>query len=538
MKGLTQDEIKTSLAEDSLSWFIRFGWHVLEPSTEYNHNWHIDAISEHLEAVTRNEIQNLIINISPRCMKSLSVAVYWPVWAWISRPASRWMFATYAQSLTVRDSIKRRNLILSPWYQERWGDIFSLTRDQNAKVRFDNDKTGFMLATSVDGSATGEGADVLIVDDPLKASESLSEASRNSVNTWWDQTMSTRLNDRKTGARVIIMQRLHEADLVGHLLAKMEGGGTHYEHLMLPMEFDEARKCFFSIPVRTSLGGKATVIKADPRSEQGELMWSSRMDRADVSSLKADLGEYAAAAQLQQTPAPEGGGQFKDHWWRFWVPADADLANFQRPSVQTPDGLHHFELVRLPPWQHGVDFLTFDCTFKGKETSDYVAGLAIRLKYPNFFVMDQVHEKMDIIGTIRAIKKMSARYPQAMAKIIEDKANGPAIIQLLQGGISSTDGEEMEEVRGVIGQGVPGLIPYNPETSKPARAAALAPVVEAGNVLLPHPQIAPWVWKFIAEFSQFPYAAHDDRVDALGQGVQYGVERYGRKKTTRAIARG
>ncbi len=280
------DLIRRERAERSLSTFIQQAWQVLEPATPYSHNWHIDAICEHLEAVNRHEIRNLIINISPRCMKSLTVAVFWPVWTWINSPQERWLFATYGQSLTVRDSIKRRNLITSPWYQDRWGDRFQLTRDQNAKVRFENDRTGFMLATSVDGAATGEGGSKLVLDDPLKASDALSELSRTSVNRWWDQTMSTRLNDRKTGARVIIMQRLHEADLVGHLLDKMADGGTEYEHLMLPMEFEPERRCF------TSLGFQ------DPRQEKGELMWPERFDQDSCPGIEAGLGQLRSGGSV------------------------------------------------------------------------------------------------------------------------------------------------------------------------------------------------------------------------------------------------
>jgi predicted phage terminase large subunit-like protein len=303
------------------------------------------------------------------------------------------------------------------------------------------------------------------------------------------------------------MQRLHEADLVGHLLDKMADGGTHYEHLMLPMEFEPERRCL------TSLGFR------DPRSEKGDLMWPGRFDAHAVQELKQDLGSYAAAAQLQQRPAPEGGGLFKDHWWRFWIPHGAQVETFGRPHMELPDGsLHWYDVQPLPHARHMQQMQSWDCAFKGKQTSDYVAGLAAGVAYPHIYVLDQVHAKMDIVQTIQAIQQLSDEYPKAHAKLIEDKANGPAVMQLLR-------------------DKVHGLLAYNPEGNKVARASALAPIVEAGNVWLPHPKIAPWVWDFIAEFSQFPYAAYDDRVDALGQLVQWALDRMGRKKKVKARAR-
>src|SRR6266704_6931342 len=150
---------KKRRAEQSLRSFVRQGWHVVEPSQEYMHNWHIDAICEHLEAVSNNQIQNLLINMPPRAMKSLCVSVFWPMWEWINKPYTRWMFSSYALSLAIRDSIKCRRLIESNWYKTNWGDNFSLAKDQNLKSRFENNRSGYRLAVSVGSAATGEGGD-------------------------------------------------------------------------------------------------------------------------------------------------------------------------------------------------------------------------------------------------------------------------------------------------------------------------------------------------------------------------------------------
>ena len=175
-----------------LATYSRQAWRVVEPGTPYIHNWHIDAICEHLEAVTRQQIKNLIVNIPPRHMKSLLVAVFWPTWWWTFQPSVRFLFASYAEPLAIRDALKSRRIIQSEWYQQRWGHRFQLAGDQNQKKRYENDHTGFRVATGVDGVATGEGGDVLVVDDPHKAKGVESAAQRQNVTEWWDKTWSTR----------------------------------------------------------------------------------------------------------------------------------------------------------------------------------------------------------------------------------------------------------------------------------------------------------------------------------------------------------
>ena len=256
------DEIDREFARRSLREFVRQAWAVVEPATEYVPGWHLDGIVDHLEAVTRGQIRNLLINMPPRHMKSLAVAVFWPCWEWIDHPERRWLFASYAAALSIRDSLKCRRLIESSWYQANWGERFRLTSDQNTKGRFENDKSGYRLATSVAGAATGEGGDRIVVDDPHNVNEAESDTVRHSVLDWWDLVMTTRLNDPKTGARVIVMQRVHDDDLSGHVLA--QGG---YEHLCLPAEYEEGHS------IITSIGW------SDPRTVAGELLWARALRR-------------------------------------------------------------------------------------------------------------------------------------------------------------------------------------------------------------------------------------------------------------------
>ena len=288
--------------EGRLSEYVRLAWRVVEPATVYLHNWHIDAICEHLEAVMAGQIRNLLINMPPRHMKSLTVSVFWPTWAWIEHPEIRWLFSSYAEALSIRDSLKCRRIIQSPWYQTNWGDIYQLTSDQNVKGRFENNRTGYRLSTSVESGNTGEGGDLVICDDPHNVKEAPSQAKREAALIWWDETMSTRLNNPKTGIKVIIMQRVHNEDLAGHVLA--QGG---YEHLCLPEEYEPENK------IVTCIGWE------DPRKEKDELLWLERVGPEEVAGFKRTLGPYGYAAQFQQRPQPLQGGMFKAPWLRWYT---------------------------------------------------------------------------------------------------------------------------------------------------------------------------------------------------------------------------
>lgn len=465
------EEFAPKEAPMSLRQFCVDAWHVVEPATKFVPGWHLDAIADHLEAVTRGEIRNLLINMPPRHAKSLTVSVFWPVWVWTFMPEKRWLFSSYAATLSVRDSLKCRRLIESPWFQQRWGKVFALTSDQNAKTRFENDHTGYRIATSVGGSATGEGGDFIIVDDPHSAQEALSEAKRETALIWWDETMSTRLNDQKTGSRVIVMQRLHQQDLAGHVL---EQGG--YEHLCLPAEYEPMTfvqgRGFVAEPNVTSIGW------VDPRQQPGELLWPERFGEPELAEMKKRLGTYAVAGQLQQRPSPAGGGIFHRGWWRFY---------------------------RELPRRFDSLALSWDCAFKDLDTSDYVVGQVWGTVGADRYLIDQVRGRMDIVATLRALKAQAERWPAASAKLIEDKANGTAVIALAR-------------------EHITGLIAVEPEGGKIARAQAAAPEVEAGNVYLPDPAYvanAEWVPEFIEEHAAFPNGANDDQVDAATQALNW-----------------
>lgn len=289
------------LAERNLIDFIRVMWPVLEPGRPFVDGWAVHAVCEHLEAVSRGEIRKLLINVPPGCMKSLTTNVFWPAWEWgpLGRPSLRYISASYSEALTVRDNRRCRQLMESDLYRSMWGKRFDFSGDQNAKIRYDNSHTGFRIATSVGGLATGERGDRLICDDPHNVKDAESELVRESTLQWFTEVWSTRTND-DTAAFVVIMQRVHERDVSGLILAQQLG----FEHLMLPMEFEPERRC------STSIGF------VDPRRLRGQLLWPERFSQEHLDghlkpSLRAWGGSYAEAGQLQQRPAPRGGGMFK-----------------------------------------------------------------------------------------------------------------------------------------------------------------------------------------------------------------------------------
>ena len=309
-------------AAKNLRSFITMAWPVVEPATPFISGWHLDAICEHLMAVTRGEIRNLLINIPPRHMKSLAVGVFWPAWEWTTAPHRRWLFASYALSLSERDSLRCRRLIESPWYQRHWGDRFALCGDQNTKLRYENNHAGHRIATSVGAAATGEGGDYVVVDDPHNVIERESDAARIAALMWWDETMSTRLNNPKTGAKIIVMQRIHEKDLSGHVL--QQGG---YIHLNLPAEFELSRRCV------TVIGIDSPRSWSDPRGTDGDLLWEQRIGDREIADFKVRLGPEGYAGQFQQRPSPAGGGRFKAEWFRYYRGGDADCVGSASRTV-------------------------------------------------------------------------------------------------------------------------------------------------------------------------------------------------------------
>lgn len=491
LQRITLADVRAEWAERSLARFLPAAWPILEPASAFLPNWHLDYLCEVLEAVAAGQIRRLIINVPPRSLKSTLVTIQFPVWTWIRRPTLRWLFASYSQDLSEDHSVKRRTLIQSDWYRRYWGDRYRLADDQNQKREFRNDAQGVMTATSMLGTATGKGGDVIVIDDPHNPKGAESDAERLTTIQAFDLTFSTRLNDPKTGAIIVVMQRLHTGDLTGHLLA--QGG---WMHVKLPMRAADRERVVFPV--------SGTVHERAP----GELLHPERVGPAEVARLEVGLGSYGAAGQLQQEPAPAEGGKLKRHWWRFWHWPDAAL-----PAVQVKradGGVYECPCVPLPAhrdketgaWVVDLDPLvqSWDLAFKDAKDSDFVACGVWGQAGANAYLLDRVHERLNVLGTIDAIVALTAAWPAAGAKLIEDKANGPAVMQMLHNRVG-------------------GLIAVEPQGGKMARVMAASPFVEAGNVYLPHPQIMPGIYDFIGECAAFPNGANDDDVDQMTQAL-------------------
>jgi predicted phage terminase large subunit-like protein len=444
----------------SLKFFIKGAWDTIEPNRFYNDNWHIDAISDHLQAVVNGDIKRLIINIPPRHMKSISVSVALPAWTWTFDPSRKFLFSSYALMLSIRDSVKCRRLIDSQWYKTHFGDSFSLTTDQNQKQRFENNKTGQRIATSVDGALTGEGGDIIVVDDPHNVREAESGTVREGVLDWWDQAMQTRLNDPKNGAFIIIMQRVHENDLTGHILANEY---KDWDHLCLPARYEANHPT----PVKSTLGF------IDPRKKEDELLWAERIDEKTLNNLEKSLGSYGASGQLQQRPMPKGGGILKAEWWTAW------------DNEKLPD----------------IDYViqSYDTAFSVKEKSSYSArttwGVFKQNGLYNAIVIDMWYDRVSY-PDLRKIAQQAYEDYEPDAVLIEKKASGQSLLQDLRMA------------------GVP-VLEYNPDRDKEARAHASSALLEDGRIF--YPSNRKWAKNLIDICASFPTGENDDIVDTCTQ---------------------
>lgn len=481
-----QDACARSLAE-----FVRRGWHTVEPGVSLIWNWHLDRICTHLEAISLGELLRLIINIPPGFMKSLLVAVFWPAWVWTHTPTWRVLFTSYDMGLSTRDSVRCRDVISSDWYQETFRPDWELKGDQNVKSHFENTAGGLRqaLTLSVTGKGTGFRGDCVVADDPHNVKEFPSDEELAGVQFVWDKRMSSRLNDPRKGARVVIHHRTHENDLTGHLAKKKE---KPYTLLRLPTEYDPGEKCI-------------TPWGEDPRTEPGELLFPELFPAAVVAEAKDDLGEYDFAGQHNQNPSPRGGGIIKQHWFRFWYPANVDRP--KRYMTKLEDGaVYWHEQVELPTrWD--AQLQSWDMTFKEKSKNpkkkpDYVVGQMWGTIRKQRFLLDQIRGRMSFTMAVDAVRQLSATWPQSELKLIEDAANGPAI---------------ENELETEIG----GFELVTPAGGKAVRAHSASHTIRAGYVYLPHPDVFPWVRALLHEVCAFPRVANDDQVDALSQLLNY-----------------
>jgi predicted phage terminase large subunit-like protein len=489
-------DLERADCEDSLYEFLKAAWRYIDPSP-WKDSWAIDAVAEHLQAVCDGELRRLIINISPRCSKSSLVSVAFPAWTWAqpkngptSGPGVPFLFASYANQLSLRDSVKCRRLIESPFYQERWGNRFSLTSDQNTKSRFSNDKGGERLITSIDGATTGEGAQILVCDDINSANEAFSEATIKSTIDWFDTVASTRLNDPKTGAYIVIQQRLAEDDITGHILEKNTG---EWCHLMIPMRYEPDRSFV------TQIGWK------DPRTIPGELMWPERFGEAEVVALETALGPMIANGQLQQRPEPAGGGVIKRDYWQLWdretfAPMDFILASLD--TAYTIKTANDYSAITI--W--GVFSSTGDSQATRMMDRDG-RPMFIDRKYnegaPKVMMMHAWRDRLELHQLVEKVAKTCTSLKVDLL-LIENKAAGISVGQ---------------EIRRLYSNENFGVQFFDPKSQdKLSRLYSVQHLFAEGIIYAPD---RIWSEMVISEVSQFPYSKHDDLTDTVSQALRH-----------------
>lgn len=426
---------------------------------------HVRKIVETMEAVARGDIRRLIINIPPRYGKTICAVQMFMPWCLANNPRARFMHLSFADSLVKDNSDAIRDTVKSDPFRYLFPDCV-MSPKTDSKEKWYTTEGGGLYAVSTGAPITGFGAGIfgerifsgtgspadgfggaIIIDDPIKPADCESELKRERINNRFNNTIRSRVNSEETPI-VVIMQRLHDHDLAGFLLGG--GSGDVWENLVLKAE-----------------------------DEDGNPLWPEKHSHEDLERMKAADPE-TFAAQYMQSPMVATGNIFKREWFRF----------YDRKSLPV-----RFDKV----------FQSWDFTFKNAAHSDNVCGTLWGKKGPNFYLLDCDCRKMGFVDSVRAMLAMSERHPEAIAKYVEAKANGEAIMDMLSERVS-------------------GIIPVTPKESKLARAHAVTPLFQAGNVYLPDPSIAPWVYDFIDELTKFPNAAHDDRVDSTTQALSQNMQ--------------
>lgn len=465
--------------------FVRLAWPHISPA-KFVDGKHIRVLCNHLEAVTFGECQKLVVNVPPGTSKTMVTSVIYPVWDWLFFPHHRFMYATFDDSLASRDSEASRNLLVTPWFRRLFGDQCGHQNCNHPRVthsRFEetsrsaadtlgvwwNSNGGFRFSTTVESKATGWHAHRQIIDDPTKPQSILGGATdaKNAlsrVKTWFSGTMATRRADPSDFARIIIMQRLHDDDLSGHVLR--EGGWTH---LNLPMEFDPDTRC-------------VTPWGADWRDEKGELLCPERFPPDVVAELKKDMGPIIYSAQENQNPVPPEGGILQETWIEY--------------HDETAESLIAKGAVCLQSW---------DAAFEDSPESDRVAGhLWFWLPSDDCFYLTDVDCSVrSFVQTVESVKAFCKRFPFAWDKLVEKKANGPAIVNTL----SATIG---------------GFTLVAPLGSKAARVVAVSPAFAARRVKVKRDQS--WTADVVKEWTRFPKYGFDDNVDAMTQALAFWLK--------------
>jgi predicted phage terminase large subunit-like protein len=419
-----------------------------------------------------------MVFMPPRYGKSEFISRYSTAWILGKFPDTRIILASYEADFAATWGRKSRDLL-----EEHGPSLFGIrvSGKSSAANRWDIEgHEGGMVTAGVNGPITGKGADIGIIDDPVKNDqEAMSVTYQERTWEWYKATFRTRI--QRDGAIILIMTRWHENDLAGKLLAAQEEDGEEWDVISLP-----------------AIAEAEDLLGRDP----GQPLCPDLFTKEALESIEKAVGSFWWASLYQQRPSPAEGGILKRNWWKFWCyPGQEDKLQPVILKLPNSEG-GGFINVRPVPLPKRFDQIaqSWDMAFKDTKASAYVAGQVWGKRRADKFLLDQLRDKMDFVVTVQAVEALTKKWPEAKAKWVEDKANGPAVISTLKRKIS-------------------GLIAVNPEGSKESRAYAVSPEIESGNVFLPHPQIAPWVNGFIDECAAFPNGKYADQVDAMTQAL-------------------
>jgi len=467
-------------AEQSLLSFLRQAWPWVEPGRPFLRNWHHEAVAEHLEAVTAGQIRNLAINIPPGTTKSRLVTVAWPCWEWGPKnlPHLRYLCASYSQDLATDHNLERRSVIQSAWYQRSWGDRVQLVEGEQQKTQFSNTRRGRMMITSTGGMATGRGGERLIADDPLNPEQAESEADRATARRFFARTFQTRLRDKKAGARVLVMQRVHEEDMTA--MAKEWG----WDILCLPAEYEPDRSASTVFP------------GCDPRTEAGQLLWPEHEGPDEIKTIRQMLGSYGYAGQYQQRPAPAGGGIFRRDYFRYY---QTDLDGKELVYVLHLSGQKTERILASQCWR----YIVADLALSKEETADYTVAQCWLKPHnkPYLILADQIRGRMEAPDVEDMLRGLHRRWKGVFVGV-ENKHYGTGVIQKFQ-----REGLPVKKIEA--------------DRAKEVRARAASIYMENGLVFFP--EDAPWLDGMEAELLVFNHGAHDDQVDATSYGILEGT---------------
>lgn len=492
--------------------FIAHFWHVLEPSRPFMKGWALSAMCDHLQAVTDGKITRLLINVPPGSMKSLLVNVFWPAWEWSAggRPDLRYISFSYASHLTERDNQKFLDLLSCPDFARLYPRME--LRDKG-KVKVSNKRTGWKFATSVGGVGTGERGDRVMLDDPHNVKESESDVVRTETVRWFKEAMSNRLNDMTTSVIIVIMQRVHEDDVSGAILADKLG----YVHLCIPMDFEPDRRCVTYLP-RLDMGQRLQTGSAawvpfwkDPRQHEDECFWPDRFTPEAVVMCKL-LGEHTFAGQYQQRPEPRGGGLFKRDYWRHWE-MDPKAPKFPKAHyiIASLDGAFTEKKQNDPcgftVWAAFTDLAGNACAITMTAWRKHLKlNGTVRAKRKDEKWADYKAETEEDWGLIQWLGYECTRWGGVDKLLVENKANGHDVVTEMI--------RQFSWAKVMLELVDPG------QNDKWARAIRVQPVFAEGLIYTLDPKLnRNWVKTLVDELAIFPRGRFDDQVDSVTQAL-------------------